>query len=396
MQKPLAGVKVLDLTRVLAGPYCTMLLRELGAEVIKVELPGKGDDARGFGPFKEGKSVYFLSLNRDKQSISLNLKMEKGKEILRRLVTQVDILIENFRPGTMEKLGLGYEELKKLNSRLIYAASSGFGHSGPDSKKPAYDMLVQAMGGMISITGWPDMPPTRVGMSTGDITASLFTAIGICSALYHRSVSGEGQKIDIAMLDCQAAILENALIRYQVSRENPQPLGNRHPTISPFQAFKASDDYFVVAVGNDALWQKFCTAIARPELTGHEKFSTNKLRAENIEVLTTILDAEFSRKPVEDWCRLFEEHGVPSSPINKIDKVIQHPQLLARNMLVDVHDPEIGAMKIVGNPIKMTSIPEEPSRKPAPAVGEHTHEILREYLGLSEGDINQLSTEGVI
>lgn len=396
MQKPLAGLKVLDLTRVLAGPYCTMILRDLGAEVIKVELPGKGDDSRGFGPFKEGKSLYFLSLNRDKQSISLNLKLEKGKDILRDLVKQIDILVENYRPGTMEKLGLGYEDLKKLNPRLIYAASSGFGHSGPDSKKPAYDMLVQAMGGIISITGWPDMPPTRVGMSTGDITASLFTAIGICSALYQRSLSGEGQKIDIAMLDCQVAILENALARYQVNHENPQPLGNRHPTISPFQALKASDDYMVIAVGNDILWQKFCTAIDRSDLTNHEKFSTNGLRTDNIAELAEILGTEFSRKPVEDWCRLLEEHGVPCSPINKIDKVIQHPQVLARNMIVDVHDPEIGTIKIAGNPIKMTSVPEETTRKPAPAIGEHTNEILREYLGLSDDDIKQLSSEGVI
>ena len=396
MQKPLAGIKVLDLTRVLAGPYCTMVLRDLGAEVIKVELPGKGDDSRGFGPFKEGKSLYFLSLNRDKQSIALNLKTEEGKEILRKLVTQVDILVENYRPGTMEKLGLGYEALKKINPKLIYAASSGFGHSGPDSEKPAYDMLVQAMGGIISITGWPDMPPTRVGMSIGDITASLFTVIGICSALYQRSLSGEGQKIDVAMLDCQVAILENALARYQVNHENPQPLGNRHPTISPFQAFKASDDYLVIAVGNDVLWQKLCAAIERPDLVEHENFSTNKLRTENITELAQILENEFGRESVKEWCRRFEEYGVPYSPINTIDKVIQHPQVLARNMIVDVKDPEIGTIKIAGNPIKMTSIPEETTRKTAPAIGEHTNEILKKYLQLSDDEITQLSDEGVI
>ncbi len=255
MPKPLEQLKVLDLTRVLAGPYCTMLLRELGAEIIKVEMPETGDDARHYGPFKANKSVYFLSINRGKESISINLKTEQGKQIIRELVQKIDVLVENFRPGTMEKLGLGYDLLKEINPRLIYAASSGFGHTGPEAKKPAYDMLVQAMGGMISITGWPDSPPTRVGMSIGDITASLFTAIGICSALYQRERTGEGQKIDIGMLDCQVAILENAIVRYQVDGVPPQPLGNRHPTITPFQAFKAKDDYIIIPVGNNNLWQ---------------------------------------------------------------------------------------------------------------------------------------------
>ena len=244
--KPLSNIKVLDLTRVLAGPFCTMILSDLGAEVIKVEIPVKGDDSRHFGPFLNEKSLYFVSINRAKKSISLNLKSKKGKEILRELVKQVDVIVENFRPGTMEKLSIGYESLKKLNPRLIYAASSGFGHTGPDSKKPAYDILAQAAGGIMSITGWPDSSPTRVGMSLGDITASLYTAIGISTALYQREITGKGQKIDVAMLDCQVSILENALSRYQVEKKSPEPLGNRHPTITPFQAYKAKDKYFVM------------------------------------------------------------------------------------------------------------------------------------------------------
>ncbi len=396
MSKPLENVKVLDLTRVLAGPFCTMLLSDLGADIVKVEIPGKGDDARHFGPFKGEKSLYFLSLNRNKRSISLNLKTEKGRNILRELVKQVDVLVENYRPGTMEKLDLGYEELRKLNPRLIYAASSGFGHTGPDSKKPAYDMLVQAMGGIISITGWPDMPPTRVGMSIGDITASLFTAVGICSALYQRETTGEGQKIDVSMLDCQVAILENALSRYQVDGIPPKPLGNRHPTISPFQAFKTQDSYIVIAIGNDVLWQKLCAALDRDDLAQHELFVTNELRTDNIEHLVPVLEQELSRKTCHEWCLTFEAAGVPYSPINTVDQVMQHPQVLARNMIVDVPDPEIGTIKVAGNPIKMTSIQEEPTRNPAPGIGEHTSMIFKEYLGYSDEEIEQLKHEGVI
>ena len=255
---PLENIKILDLSRVLAGPYCTMILSDLGAEVIKVEIPETGDDSRSFGPFKNGQSLYFVSINREKKSISLNLKTTRGKEIFKELITKVDVVIENYRPGTMEKLGLGYDELKIINPKIIYAASSGYGHTGPDSAKASYDILAQAMGGIMSITGWPDTPPTRVGMSLGDITASLYTAIGILAAIHQRSSTGLGQKVDIAMLDCQVSILENAITRYQVEKKSPEPLGNRHPTITPFQAFKASDEYFVIAAGNDSLWSKLC------------------------------------------------------------------------------------------------------------------------------------------
>lgn len=396
MPKPLEQLKVLDLTRVLAGPYCTMLLRELGAEIIKVEMPETGDDARHYGPFKANKSVYFLSINRGKESISINLKTEQGKQIIRELVQKIDVLVENFRPGTMEKLGLGYDLLKEINPRLIYAASSGFGHTGPEAKKPAYDMLVQAMGGMISITGWPDSPPTRVGMSIGDITASLFTAIGICSALYQRERTGEGQKIDIGMLDCQVAILENAIVRYQVDGVPPQPLGNRHPTITPFQAFRAKDDYIIIPVGNNNLWQIFCQAIGREELIEHEKFATNKLRTEHLEELIPLLEAEIGQKTVAEWSEIFEQASFPCSPINTIDKVMTNRQLLARNMFVQVEDKEIGSVKIVGNPIKMTSIEEETTRPPAPEIGEHTDNILTTFLGYTDEQITRLREEGVI
>ncbi len=394
--KPLEDIKILDLTRVLAGPFCTMILSDLGAEVVKVEVPRTGDDARTFGPFKNCQSLYFVSINREKKSISINLKTEKGKQLLKDLVKKFDIIIENFRPGTMEKLGLGYEVLKEINPKIIYAASSGFGHSGPDSTKAAYDILAQARGGIMSITGWPETPPTRVGMSLGDISASLYTAIGILAALHQRKTTGIGQKVDIAMLDCQVSMLENAITRYQVDNKSPEPLGNRHPTITPFQAFKASDHYFVVAVGNDILWKKFCDAIGTPGLITHELFSTNKLRTQHLHELIPILDKIFITKTSHEWLAIIDNAGVPCGPINSVEEIMQDPQIQARNMIVEVQDQRAGTIKISGNPIKMSSIEESKTRKPAPEIGEHNQEILSEYLGLSSDEIDQLNSEGVI
>lgn len=394
--RPLENIKVLDLTRVLAGPFCTMILSDLGAEIIKVEVPETGDDSRSFGPFKNGKSLYFVSINRDKKSISLNLKSEKGKEILKQLVQKVDIIIENYRPGTMEKLGLGWDILKDINPKLIYAASSGFGHSGPYSKKPAYDILAQAMGGVMSITGWPNTPPTRVGMSLGDITASLYTAIGINAALYQREKTGLGQKIDVSMLDCQVSILENALARYQVENKSPEPIGNRHPTISPFQAFKANDGYFVIAVGNDSLWKDFCNALHHTELIEDERFKTNGLRTKNIDELVNILEPVFAEKSVNEWLKIIENAKVPCAPINTVDKLFEDEQIKSRNMIVDVNDAQAGDLKIAGNPIKMTTVPEVNRRKPAPEIGQDNLEVLQDLLGLNKEEIENLKTNGVI
>lgn len=396
MTKPLDGIKVLDLTRVLAGPYCTMMLSDLGAEVIKVEIPGTGDDSRAFGPFLHNRSLYFLSINRAKKSVSLNLKSPKGKEILLDLVAKCDILVENYRPGTMEKLGLGYETLKAVNPRLIYAASTGFGHTGPDSLKPAYDILAQARGGIMSITGYPDIPPTRVGMSLGDITASLFTAIGINAALYQRERTGFGQKIDVSMLDSQVAILENALVRYQSDGVSPLPIGNRHPTIAPFQAYKASDKYFVIAVGNDNLWKAFCEAIENPQLYADLSFSTNRLRTDNIGPLNSILEPAFASKTAAEWLSIMEKAGIPCAPINDIEAVMQDPQVLYRNMIVEVKDDMAGTVKIAGNPIKMTNVPESSIRDKVPEIGEHNSEIYSGWLGYSESDLAELKVQGVI
>jgi CoA:oxalate CoA-transferase len=393
---PLSGIRVLDLTRVLAGPFCTMILSDLGAEIIKVEIPGTGDDSRAFGPFINNRSLYFLSINRGKKSVSLNLKTERGKDMLRELAQQCDVLVENYRPGVMDKLGLGYDNLHDINPRLIYASATGFGQTGPDSLKPAYDILAQARGGMMSITGYENCPPTRVGMSLGDITASLFTAIGINAALFHREKTSFGQRIDVSMLDCQVAILENALSRYQAEGVSPKPLGNRHPTITPFQAYQSKDGFLVIAVGNDSLWSTFCQTIGCTELLADPRFVTNRLRTENIVDLNCILEHAFAIRTTTEWLSLLDAAGIPCSPINDIHNVMQDIQVLARNMIVNVQDDLAGMVKIAGNPIKMTTIPESPERGSVPEIGEHNDLVYKALLSLSDEDIRILREQGVI
>lgn len=378
-QKPLEDIVVLDLSRVLAGPYCTMLLRDLGAEIIKVERPGTGDDSRGFGPFVDGKSVYFVSINYGKKSIALNLKEEGDRDIFLEFVKKADVLVENFRPGTMEKLGFSYQKLKNINSRLIYAAISGYGHSGPYSRKAAYDIIVQAEGGIMSITGNEGGSPVRVGTSVGDITAALFTANGIMSALYQREKTGEGQKVDISMLDSQIAILENAVVRYAASGKSPGPLGSRHPSITPFEAFKASDDWVIIAAGNDSLWAKFCRAIDREDLIEHPDFVSNELRTKNHKQLKEIIDEVVAEMTAEEVVELLSEYGIPTTRVNKIEDVFNHPQVKPRNMLLDVDDPVVGKIKIAGNPIKMSAAPEDEEINTAPDLDENRDELLKDY-----------------
>ncbi|PKL09194.1 MAG: carnitine dehydratase [Spirochaetae bacterium HGW-Spirochaetae-7] len=396
MSKPLEGIRVLDLTRVLAGPFCTMMLSDLGAEIIKVEVPVTGDDSRMFGPFRNGQSLYFINVNRGKESIAIDLKTEAGKKLLVDLAKECDVLVENFRPGTMEKLGLGWETLKAANPRLIYAAVSGFGHTGPDSGRPAYDILVQAMGGVMSITGWPELPPTRVGLSMGDITAAIFCATGVTTALYQREKTGLGQKVDVSMLDCQLSILENALVRYQVDGKAPTPLGTRHPTITPFQAFRGSDGWFVIAVGNDALWKNFCGTVKRPDLLADARFTTNGDRTKHYADLIPELERMFESRTCDEWLGVLEKAGVPAAPVNTVDKVMKDRQLQARNMFVTVEDERAGTITVPGNPIKMESIPETATRPKAPSVGEHTDSILHNVLGLDDDAIASLHKQGAI
>lgn len=375
---PLSGVTVLDLTRVLAGPYCTMVLADLGARVIKVEQPETGDDSRAYGPFMNGQSAYFGSLNRGKESIALNLKDEGDKAIFEKLLTLCDVLVENFRPGTMEKLGYGWEKLHADYPRLIYAAASGFGHTGPYSKRAAYDMVVQAMGGIMSVTGHPGQPPVRVGTSIGDITAGLFTAIGVNAALYHRVQTGEAIKIDVGMLDCQVAILENAIARYAATGEVAGPIGARHPAITPFAGFEAKDGWMVIAAGNDVLFRKMATAIGAPELASDPRYATNGLRTENCKALAAAINAVLKTRTIDEWLAVLEEAGVPCGPINTIDKVLHDPHIRARNMVVTADDPETGSLLMAGNPIKLSGIPDPETRRPAPKLDADRETILRE------------------
>ena len=378
---PLSGVMVVDVSRILAGPYCTLLMAELGARVIKVEPPEKGDDAREYGPFLEGKSAYFMSINRGKQSIALNLKDAADKRIFERLLERGDVLVENFRPGTMEKLGYGWEELHRRYPRLIYAAASGFGHSGPFSHYPAYDMVVQGLGGIMSITGHPGQPPVRIGMSIGDIGAGLYTAVAVNAALMHRERTGEATKVDIAMFDCQLALLENAILRYTTSGQVPGPMGARHPSITPFQAFATADGYMIIAAGNDGLYRKLCDALARPELASDPRFLTNDLRARNGDELRALIEPLLLSKPTAAWIKLLDAAGVPCGPINNVAQALAHPQVAARNMLVELDDPKAGRVRLAGNPMKMSAFADPRTRDPAPDLDADRAAILRE-LGL--------------
>lgn len=392
---PLEGIKVLDLTRVLAGPYCTMLMADLGAEVVKVEVPVIGDDSRHFGPYQNGESAYFMSLNRNKQSITINLKTDEGKEMLKSFVSKVDVLVENFRPGTMEKLGLGYDTLKLINPKLIYAASSGFGHTGPYSKRAAYDGVVQAMGGIMSITGEKDGEPTRVGPSIGDISAGLFTTIGVLAALNHRNEHGVGQKVDVAMLDCQVAMLENAIARYVVTKEVPKPAGNRHTSIVPFEPFDTSNGKLVVAAGNDQIWKRFCQVTGLDPLIEDPRYAKNLDRNKNYDALRPLIADVMVLKTKEEWMKILDDAGVPNGPINYVDAVIEDEQVLAREMIIEVDHPVAGKLKMPGIAIKLSETPGA-ILTPAPVLGQHTTEILKRYFDYTDQEIEALYEKGVL
>ncbi len=396
MAKALGDLVVVDLTRVLSGPFAAMLLADFGARVIHVEMPGTGDDSRGFGPYTNGESGYFMSINRNKEGITLDMKKEGGKKVLWQLIEKADVLVENFKPGTMDKLGFGYEAVAKVKPDIIYAACSGFGHSGPYSKRPAYDSIVQAMGGIMSITSATEGgEPTRVGASIGDVFAGVFTAVGILTALHHRNKTGEGQFVDVAMLDCQVAVLENALARYFATGKAPQPVGNRHPSVTPFEGFRCADGvYLVVAIGNNNLWSSFCKLGGRPELIEDPRFVTNDLRTANHKEIKPLVDEMMVKKTSAEWSRLFDENAIPFTPINTIDKVANDPQILAREMVVEVAHPVAGAMKLPGIPIKLSKTPGY-VEKAAPVLGADTERVLKE-LGCSEADIKALAAEGAI
>jgi CoA:oxalate CoA-transferase len=375
---PLSGTTIIDLTRVLAGPYCTMVLADLGARVIKVETPGSGDDARAIGPFVEGESAYFASVNRGKQSIALDLKAEADREILLDLLAGADVLVENFRPGALARLGLGWDRLSERFPRLILASASGFGQTGPWASRPAYDIIVQAMGGLMSVTGPEGGPPVRVGTSIGDITAGLFTAIGILAALADRARAGRGAHVDVAMFDCQLAILENAIARHAATGSDPAPLGTRHPSITPFQAFRAADAMLVIAAGNDLLWAALCRALGAEALAADPRFATNRARTDHAAALQEALEAILQTRPVADWLARLEAEGVPAGPVNSVSEALASPQVAARTMLVETALPNGAPLRVAGNPIKLSTHPDPAMRAPAPALDEHRGAILAE------------------
>ena len=379
MNGPLKDLLVVDLTRVLVGPYCTMILSDLGARVIKIEAPEIGDDSRGFGPFIEDYSAYFMSLNRGKESIALNLKNEDDKKIFEKILAKADILVENFKPGTLEKWGFGWNELSKKYPKLIYASASGFGQTGPLKELPAYDMVVQGMGGLMSVTGHPNSEPTRVGTSIGDITAGLFTAIGINAALYDRQKTGKGTFIDVSMLDCQIAILENAIARYLSKNEIPEPMGSRHPSIAPFEAFKTKDSFLIIAAGNDKLFKSLCEVLEIPNIATDEMYKTNSLRSQNIDKLKLIIEDKLKHKNTDEWIKVMENLKIPCGPIFNIKQAVENPQIKERNMIVKSFHKKIGEFKSAGNPIKMSTYKDEKTRGDIPDLDEHRDKILKEF-----------------
>ena len=380
MDGPLKNLLVIDLTRVLVGPYCTMILSDLGARVIKIEAPETGDDSRKFGPFINDYSAYFMSLNRGKESIALNLKNKDDKKIFEKILSKADILVENFKPGTLEKWGYGWKDVNKKYPKLIYASASGFGQTGPLKELPAYDMVVQGMGGLMSVTGHPDNEPTRVGTSIGDITAGLFTAIGINAALYDRQKTGKGAFIDVSMLDCQIAILENAISRYLSKNEIPKPMGSRHPSIAPFEAFKTKDSYIIIAAGNDKLFDKLCEVLDIKDVPKEKRFNSNSLRCENMDSLKKILEDKLKLKNTNEWIKEMEKLKIPCGPIFNIKQAVENPQIKHRNMIVKSYHKIIGEFKSSGNPIKISTYKDENTRGDIPDLDEHREKILKEFI----------------
>ena len=397
MPGPLEETTVLDLTHVLAGPFASMILADLGARVVKIEQPGRGDGARLTGPFIDGESSYFMSINRGKLGVSLDLSKTSGKEIFLKMVDKADVVLENFLPGTMTRLGLDYQAIKQRNPRIIYAAISGFGQDGPYTNKTALDIVVQGMGGILSITGEPGGPPIRPGVSQGDITAGLFTVIGILAALQERHLSGLGQMVDIGMLDCQVAILENAFARYFATGEVPRPLGTRHPVTAPFQVFQTKDGYITIALieGRKERWPLLCSAIDRIDLIDDPRFDTGWVRSQNHHLLEPILSEALREKTSQEWLEDLEALGIPCGPVNTIDKVPQDPQVLHRGMIKDVPHPRLGKVRVVDTPVKLSRTPGG-AEHPSPDLGEHTAQVLQEMLGLGEEEVAALREEGVI
>jgi CoA:oxalate CoA-transferase len=392
---PLSGITVVDMSRVLAGPYCTMILADLGARIIKIERPSTGDDSRQFGPFKDGRSAYFMAFNRRKESIALDLKSPYEREILDAIIQDADVIVENFRPGVMDRLGYGWEALSSRRPRLVYASVSGYGDSGPLRDQPAYDMIIQAIGGAMSMTGDPDGPPLRIGPSIADIGSGMFAAIGVCAALAERARTGRGQKIDVAMLDSQVALLEHALARVGWESTVPTRTGAHHPSLAPFGAFRARDGDMVIAAANDTLFATLADTLGRPELADEPRFVSNPRRVENQVALKAVIDELLSTRDVEEWIPPLQDAGVPTGPINSVDKVLKNEQLLSRHMFLPVTDADGYAIVTAGNPIRLSGAVEDDAHVRAPKLDEHRETLVREFLSkrsqASRGQVRQFA-----
>jgi len=394
-ERPLAGVRVLDLTRVLAGPFCSMILGDMGAEVIKIEEPGKGDDTRSWPPFLGGEATYFLSVNRNKQSLTLNLKAPEGRAILQKLARKSDVVLENFRTGTMERLGLGYKSLAKLNPRLVYCAISGFGESGPESARAGYDLVVQAESGIMDITGFEDGPPVKVGTSIADLVAGMSAAHGITLALLARHRTKRGQKVEISMQDAMAALLTYQAGIYFGTGNKPGRRGNKHPSIVPYEVFKAADAYLTLGVANNSLWERCCVALEHPELMKDPRYATVAARVQNRDLLVPRLNEILGTRSADDWLKRFEEVGVPAGRIRTVAEVCESAHLKARGMIVTLPHPKAGALRVLGVPVRLHATPGK-AATPPPLLGQHTERVLTRVLGVKKAEVARLRKAGVL
>ncbi len=393
----LEGVRVIDLTRILAGPYCTMLLGDLGADVIKIELPERGDDTRQWGPpfTAGGQSAYFLAANRNKRSLTLDLKSERGMEILKSLIQTGDVLIENFRAGTLEKWGLDYDQLQQLKPDLVYCTVTGYGYTGPYRDRPGYDFVVQALGGFMSVTGPEDGQPYRAGIAIADLASGIYASNAVLASLFARERTGRGQRIDISLLDCQVALMSYVASNNLVSKEPSRRFGNAHPNIVPYEVFEAEDGYFAFAAGNDLQWAKFCKAVDREVWETDARFSTNPARLENRAELVRLLNELFMTRTIKHWIELCEGIGLPASPINTMDDVFADPQVLARELVMEVPHHAEGSVSLLRSPLNIPTAPSE-VRYPPPTLGQHTDEILDELLNFDSAEIQSLREAGVV
>jgi formyl-CoA transferase/CoA:oxalate CoA-transferase len=386
---------VVDLTRVLAGPFCTLMLGDMGADVIKVEEPGKGDDTRSWPPFAGGEATYFMSVNRNKRSLTLNLKAPEGQEILRKLVRRSDVLVENFRTGTMDRLGFGYRDLSALNPRLVYCSISGFGESGPEAHRAGYDLIVQAESGLMDVTGFGDGPPVKVGTSIADLVAGMSAAHGIVLALLARSRSRRGQKVEISMLDAMAALLTYQAGIYFATGQRPARRGNAHPSIVPYEVFRAADAYLALGVANSSLWERCCAALERPDVAVDPRFDTEARRVEHRDALVPLLNEILSTRPAEEWIKRFTAAGVPAGRIQTVPEVCESEHLKARGMIVRLPHPKAGEVTVLGVPIRLHDTPGE-IVLPPPLLGEHTDAVLRGVLRLKAAEVARLRASGVV